>query len=113
MKVLLLEDDRHVATGLARVGKLMGCEVTITHSVAPAREALEAQPFDVVIVDLGLGGGETGFELVRWIRDHRPEIRRVLISGAVEARPLLGAHEQFLPKPFGRAELQEVLFGRP
>lgn len=113
MNVLLLEDDRHVATGLARVGKLMGCCMTVTHAVGPARDALMSGDYDAVIVDLGLGGGESGFELVRWMREHMPTVRRILISGAVEGSSLLIDREQFIPKPFGRVELQNVLFGPP
>ena len=113
MDVLLLEDDRHVATGLARVGKLMGCRMTVTHALGPARQALLAGHFDAVIIDLGLAGGESGFELVRWMRAHRPDVRRILISGAVEGSNLLIDREQFIPKPFGRVELQTVLFGAP
>ena len=112
MNLLLLEDDEPVARGFQRMMELLGHSVSVTAEVAHARETLEAGSFDLVFIDVGLAGGQTGLDLVRWMRSHRPSTRRVIMSGAVELRfALLPEVERYLRKPFGRLELEAALGG--
>lgn len=110
MRLLLLEDDEPVGRGLERMLKLFGHEVVLTVRVAEAQEALSAGSFDLVFLDIGLGGGHSGLELVKWMREHRPQTPRVIMSGAVELRfQLQPPVERYLRKPFGRVELEAAL----
>jgi DNA-binding response OmpR family regulator len=51
-------------------------------------------------------GSMDGFELARWVRRVRPEVKTILTSGV--ARPIGAAHDvdgAFLAKPYSHPEL--------
>jgi DNA-binding response OmpR family regulator len=113
MKLLLVEDDDRVARGIHRLVLAMGHEVIHTRSVALACEALTRGDIDVVLADVQLGGDESGAEVLHHARHSRPGALRVLTSGAPPPESVLAdpPYHWFLRKPFGRAELQELLRG--
>ncbi len=104
MRVLLVEDDRTIAEPLAAGLRREGFEVDVTPT---GREALAAEPADLVLLDLGLpdldgravcrelrAAGERPIIVVSARRD---EFERVMLLE-------LGA-DDYLVKPFGFAEL--------
>jgi two-component system response regulator QseB len=114
MRVLVVEDDQSIAAGLRAHLRQHGCAVDIVDGVAPAWNALRAEPIDVVLLDLGLVDGD-GTELLRRLR-HAPAGRLpdprtpVLIMTArdeVTSRIAgldLGA-DDYVTKPFDPDEL--------
>lgn len=67
MRILVVEDDDGIAAGLqAHLGQL-GWAVDRTDSVATGWAALRGEPFDLVLLDLGLRDGD-GAELLRRLR---------------------------------------------
>jgi CheY-like chemotaxis protein len=84
--LLLIEDDPHQLSFMARFLEQEGFQVTAADSGTSAREllALDAQAhFDVVLCDWFMVDG-TGGDLFQWLADHRPELARrcVFMSGA-------------------------------
>ena len=67
MRVLVVEDDQGIAAGLQSNLKLLGWAVDVMSGIATAWAALRAEPFDVVLLDLGLADGD-GTDLLRRIR---------------------------------------------
>jgi two-component system response regulator QseB len=67
MRTLVVEDDAGIAAGLAAHLRGLGWAVDVVPGVAPAWAALTAEPFDVVLLDLGLADGD-GSELLRRLR---------------------------------------------
>ena len=67
MRVLVAEDDEGIAAGLAAHLRRRGWAVDTVASVAQGWAALGAEPFDVLLLDLGLADGE-GTELLRRLR---------------------------------------------
>ena len=63
-KVLLVEDHPDTARTLARLLTSSGYKVQTAHSVASALQLADAEPFDVVVSDIGLPDA-TGYELMR------------------------------------------------
>jgi DNA-binding response OmpR family regulator len=114
MRVLVVEDDKGIADGLAAHLSRAGHAVDCTPAMAPAWRALAAEPFDVVLLDLGLADGD-GTDLLRRLR-HAPSGRLpdpatpVLIMTArdqVASRIAgldLGA-DDYVTKPFDPDEL--------
>jgi len=108
MRILLVEDDLTVARALSLILK---ADHAIVEHIATGEEALELArhyAFDIVILDLILPDIE-GFEVVRRLRVARNNTPVLIISGlnrpAAKAKGLgLGA-DDFLTKPFDRAEL--------
>ena len=120
MRVLIVEDDAGIAGGLAAVLKGAGYAVDHGATLAQAWAALRAEPFDLVLLDLGLPDGD-GTELLQRLRRQpapppgqpglpRPDLP-VLIMTARDAVPDrvagldLGA-DDYLVKPFDPEELQ-------
>lgn len=104
MRVLVVEDDDAIATPLAEGLRLEGLEV---HRVASLREALEAPPHDVVLLDLGLPDA-SGFDAFRRLRERTrsPVIMVTARDDEVDrvAGLELGA-EDYVVKPFSLREL--------
>lgn len=112
--ILLVEDDELVNRIVQRTLTSHGYEVV---AVREAREALRAAgrsgscPFDLVVSDL-LMPGTTGDQLIAQLRELRPELPALLITGCLgdpNRRPTnLSADLEVLPKPF----TSEQLLGR-
>jgi DNA-binding response OmpR family regulator len=113
MRMMLLEDDDRVARGIVRITVALGHEAVHCRTIDCAKRAMQEQPFDLILADLGLGQGECGLDLLHWARERFPGVRRVLASGAVYPTgfAIEPPMQVFLRKPFGRAELVEVLAG--
>jgi DNA-binding NtrC family response regulator len=106
--ILLVEDDRELRALLVEVLEDAGYRVTACASVESALRALEAGPdIDVVVTDLVMPG-RRGHELLRAVRERRPEIHVIIITafGSIESAIELvkdGAFD-YLPKPFATGE---------
>ena len=120
MRVLIVEDDAGIAGGLAAVLKGAGYAVDHSATVAQAWAALSAEPFDLVLLDLGLPDGD-GSQLLQRLRRQppatagqvrlpRPDLPVLIMTArdAVHDRIAgldLGA-DDYLVKPFDPNELQ-------
>jgi two-component system response regulator QseB len=114
MRVLVVEDDDGIAAGLAAHLGRGGDAVDVASTVAAAWAALAAEPFELVLLDLGLPDGD-GTSLLRRLRTTAPgrlpdPTTPVLVMTArdqVSARIAaldMGA-DDYLTKPFDPDEL--------
>ena len=67
MRILVVEDDAGIASGLRTNLQQRGYAVDVCDGVASAWSALRAERFDAVLLDLGLADGDGG-ELLRRLR---------------------------------------------
>lgn len=114
MRVLVVEDDKGIADGLAAHLGRAGHAVDCTPEMAGAWRALTGEPYDVVLLDLSLADGD-GTELLRRIRaapfGRLPDpatpvlimTARDQVSSRIEGLDL-GA-DDYLTKPFDPDEL--------
>lgn len=107
--VLLVEDNDELGRVTAALLRSFGCHV---EQARDPREALarfdEGAPIDVVLTDVVMPGDLDGIELARRLRQRRPALPIVLISGYSAA--LTGVHEFLvLQKPCAPAQLLDVL----
>lgn len=58
MRILVVEDDKGIASGLKACLGQLGWAVDVVEGVAGALAALRAEPFDLVLLDLGLADGD-------------------------------------------------------
>lgn len=84
MRVLIVEDEADIAHFLGVMFNFYGVEVVTwlaDYRLLLAPEHWEG--IDVAIVDRMLGYDQpAGEQVLRWLGDHRPGIRRVLLTGA-------------------------------
>ena len=121
MRVLVVEDDKGIAEGLAAHLTRAGHAVDCTPGIAPAWRALGAEAFDVVLLDLGLADGD-GTDLLRRLRqapagrlpDPATPVLIMTARDQVSARIAgldLGA-DDYLTKPFDPDERMRALTRR-
>ncbi|WP_294638669.1 response regulator [uncultured Aquabacterium sp.] len=112
MRLLLVEDDAPLASGLAATLRLGGYAVDTVTTLADARAAVAAHRFDAAILDLNLPDGD-GLALLRAWRNQRVRLPVLILSArdAIEDRVGgldLGA-DDYLTKPFDLPELEARL----
>jgi len=111
-RILLVEDDVNIATGLRKVMQRDGYDVSFLTRGDEGLAAAKAESFDVVVTDLKLPGLD-GLELVRELHQTKPKLPIVLITAhgttetAIEATKR-GAFDYIL-KPFEVDELLDVI----
>jgi DNA-binding NtrC family response regulator len=106
-RILVVDDEPSIRL-LCRVNlELEGHEVLEADSLASAREAVENDDIDVVLLDIHLHG-ERSDELLAECHDREPPIPVVIVSGSADAKQLaqLNHADAILPKPF---ELDELI----
>ena len=108
-KVLLIEDDRNIATGLQKVMRANGYEVAVQGRGDDGLAQALAESFDVVITDLKLPGTD-GLELVRQLHQAKPKLPIILITAHGTTETAIDATKwgafDYVPKPF---EVEELL----
>ncbi|GBR71352.1 response regulator [Gluconobacter kanchanaburiensis] len=103
MKALLVEDDAAIALVVETVLKREGWTV---HHVPDGASALEGgEAPDLLIADLNLPGAQTGLEIAHLLRERRPQMAVVLMSGDYEDSTMAPQGMAVLPKPFRKAGL--------
>ena len=109
MKALIVEDDRveasFVSTSLAAKGFLCRCA---TSGEAGLQE-LAANSFDIAIIDVVLGDGISGIELIKQMRKLNIGTPVIVLSGRNDPSDMIeglncGA-DDYVGKPFARDEL--------
>lgn len=118
MRVLVVEDDHDFAASLIDVLEINGHEAVHSSTESAAREAVsEHDAFDVAVLDVNLGS-ENSIGLLRDLRQQRPSLRVVAITGGGRLQPAIGlplaeAHgaDAVLFKPFSNSELLSALTG--
>ena len=108
VRLMIVEDDTSLATGLMRALANEGYEVTAAASGEEALERMRSEPFDLLVLDIGLPGID-GFELLRRLRAGGYALPVLILTArdAVDDRVRgldLGA-DDYMPKPFALPEL--------
>ncbi len=114
-KVLLIDDDPGVLGFLHRALSAAQFVVVTAQNAADALQMLEDREVHIVVTDLFIPGEPRGIELVRQIRQKRPDCPLLVISGYPSAEMFDQCRElgvtDFLTKPFEMGFVCEVLRG--
>jgi two-component system response regulator HydG len=112
LNLLIVDDERSMRESCREVAHSLGFNSRVADSPEHAYQALESGSTDVVLLDLRLSGNG-GLEVLREIRQRRPEALIVVMTGfatvqsAVQAMKL-GAYD-YVTKPFNFEELRLLL----
>src|SRR5437870_4590039 len=79
-RVLVVEDETRLRELLRRVMTGWGCDVTAARSAEEAWRLVEAQAFDVAVLDMNLPG-EGGLEFFRRARARLPRLQGIVLTG--------------------------------
>ncbi len=109
MRLLIVEDNQYLATSLSKAFQAKGYAVDCAPRGEDADEALHTQPYDLVILDLGLPDMD-GLDLLRRVRLRKSRVPVLILSARDTLQKRvdglnLGA-DDYLGKPFALAELE-------
>jgi two-component system response regulator VicR len=105
--ILFVEDDTTIAMGVEYSLKQDGFQVSLAYRLEEARDLLKRQPFDLVLLDLGLPDG-SGYELCKEIRAAGDTPIIILSARDEESSIVLGLDlgaDEYITKPFRLREL--------
>jgi len=111
-RILIVDDDRIIVDSLGEFLQLEGYETHGVGSVAEALAVLRREDVHIVLTDVNMPKAD-GFELLRTMKQHFPEVVTIVITGygtiesAVEAIKM-GAYD-YLTKPIDDDELRLVV----
>jgi DNA-binding response OmpR family regulator len=109
MRLLIVEDNQYLATSLSQAFQAKGYAVDCAPRGEDADEALHTQPYDLVILDLGLPDMD-GLDLLRRVRLRKSRVPVLILSARDTLQKRvdglnLGA-DDYMGKPFALAELE-------
>ncbi len=102
-KILIVEDEEHIATGLRFNIEAEGHEAFVAGDGETALEMIDAGRFDAIVLDIMLPGID-GFEVARRIREHEDYTPILMLTARGRPEDVLKGFEagtdDYLPKPF-------------
>jgi two-component system, probable response regulator PhcQ len=112
-QVLIVDDEEAVRSALRRSLRKSGHTFLFADSAPAALTALEQAQVDVVLSD-HLMPGMTGLELLRQVRQVKPQAGRILLTGHADLETAMeairrGDIDRFLTKPWNDVELRVAL----
>ena len=110
--ILIVDDEKNIRMTLSQSLESLGMETDMAGNGEEALAKLKEKDFGLILLDIRMPGMD-GMEVLRQVREVRPDIRIIMITAygtiesAVEAMKL-GAVD-FLQKPFDPAEIRELV----
>ncbi|MDD5412343.1 MAG: response regulator [Methylobacter sp.] len=109
MNILLIEDDAVLADGLIHTLGGSGYSVTCATNGAYAKQLLQAQDFDLIVLDFGLPDMD-GLELLRRLRSRKIPLPIMILTARDGVNDRIVGIEQgaddYMTKPFELRELE-------
>ena len=113
MNILIVEDNKALATELKDFLSLSGFICKITSSVASSMDEVSCNEYDMMLLDLGLTDGN-GFEILRLVRKNHLKMAVIVITAQndldYKINGLQLGADDYLTKPFALTELKARIF---
>jgi len=113
LRVLAVDDEPAITRAVQRILRPAGHLVRCAASGEQALEELATAPVDVVVSDLGMGTGMTGWDLAARVRADWPAVRFILATGwgagISQAEAEAKGVERVLAKPYRPDDLLQAL----
>ena len=112
MKVLIVEDSAEIAALLKIVLSHAGHEIEVkTDSFSSIIDLTFWNEIDVAIIDQHLDGYD-GKEILRWLKQNKPSIRRIMLTGDSSIDAVNANAHIVLIKPVSPHVIQGAVDGR-
>jgi DNA-binding NtrC family response regulator len=112
-RILVVDDEKGVRQLLRNCFHRLGCDVAEADSGAAALIRLEAEPFDLALIDIRMPPGPDGLEVARRAKRLCPGLHVVIMTGYATIETAIHSLQQgandFLPKPFRVDQLRVIL----
>jgi len=112
-RILFVDDEPNVLNGLKRMLYSMRSvwEMHFAGNGTEALDAMDKQPFDVVVTDMRMPR-MSGDELLSQVRDRYPQTVRIVLSGHSDSKLIMGSVQeahQYITKPASAEELKSKI----
>ena len=112
LNILVVDDDNVMHNLLSTFIRELGHQSHSVYNGTDAFQAVQDQPFDLVLTDVRMPGMD-GLELLQKIREHDPNLPVVVITGhgdpeMEDQAKALGAHNFFI-KPIGLRQFMQLV----
>lgn len=102
-QILIVEDEANIRLFLEHLLKREGYQITLAPDGEKALEHIRARRFDLIILDLNLGRGVSGMDVLTVVHDTTPQTAVILLTGYATLETAIaalrqGAHD-YLLKP--------------
>jgi DNA-binding response OmpR family regulator len=110
--ILIVDDEKNIRLTLSQALETLGAGIDTASNGEEALKKLKEKEFGLILLDIRMPGMD-GMEVLRRVREIRPDIRVIMITAygtvesAVEAMKM-GAVD-FLQKPFDPEEVRELV----
>src|SRR3954468_4761555 len=108
VSLLIVDNDDPVTRSSGAAAMARGYRVECATSLAAVNAALAGRAVDVALVDLALGG-DSGFDVIRNIKEQAPEAEIIVLSGGSSLASAIHSYElaafAFVQKPFDPDQL--------
>jgi len=112
LRILVLDDERIVCDRVQAALEKLGFGVETYTDSRRALERVAAERFDVVVTDLKMPGVD-GIDVLKFVRQHHPATRVVVITGFATNESAEEALNQgavdFISKPFRLSHLRDLI----
>ncbi len=112
MNILIVDDERIVLDSCKRVLEADGYSVTLVSSADKALEAMSAEAFSLILMDIKMPGRD-GMSLMREVKEKWPDIPVIIMSGYATNETVTQVSKtdaaSFIAKPFTPDELAEAI----
>ncbi|HEV2645586.1 MAG TPA: response regulator [Acidobacteriaceae bacterium] len=112
-RVLLVDDDDSVLSGLGVVLQAYEFDVTTASTVAEALKLIAQSPFDVLLTDLHMPGAGDGLVVASAMRHHHPQAVTMVLSAnpdmAKATAAILAQVDEVLMKPVRATSIVETI----
>jgi DNA-binding response OmpR family regulator len=110
LKILVVDDEADLRAMLQRSFEREGHEVVTVPDGTQALEQASGNGFDIVLLDVALGPGPSGYDVARELRARRNVVPIIMLtaldSEADAVQGLEAGADDYVTKPFGLAELR-------
>ncbi len=110
LEILVVDDESELREMLSRLFTRQGHRVTAVADGSAAVDRASSDHFDIVLLDVALGGGPDGYDVCRTLRERRNVVPIIMLTALdSEADAVLGLEagaDDYVTKPFGPAELR-------
>ncbi len=110
--ILVVDDEKNIRMSLSMSLEPLGMDIDTAVNGEDALQQLQLREYGLILLDLKMPGMD-GMEVLRRVRDIRPDIRVIIITAhgsvesAVEAMTLGAA--DFIQKPFAPKEIRDLV----
>ncbi len=110
LDILVVDDESELREQIRRLFERDGHRVVAVPDGRSAIDRASTSQFDIVLLDVSLGGGVDGYDVCRTLRERRNVVPVIMLTALdSEADAVLGLEagaDDYVTKPFGPAELR-------